>query len=87
MPPLERLKECVGFTMSGNFLISFLMSTEERYFLGEGILSITMKQSLSVLHVSAIYSGEFVCLLLIFDLSVLICCDGSVKFVCFADKL
>ena len=45
MPPLERLKECVGFTMSGNFLISFLMSTEERYFLGEGILSITMKQS------------------------------------------
>ena len=50
---MGKLNECLGLLMSENLLHSFLISTDEQNCLGEGMLSITRKQSLSVLHESA----------------------------------
>ena len=32
IPPLDKLNGCLGLLMSGNFLHSFLISTEDRFF-------------------------------------------------------
>ena len=58
---MGKLNECLGLLMSGNLLHSFLISTDERNCLGGGggMLSITRKQSLSVLHDSAEQVGVF----------------------------